>query len=84
MSSTYLEDNYNVIAENVNTTISSPLPSILFFITITSIFALLNIYQCYSKTNLDEIASSNNVILLIYIGILLVGTYFASKPTKSK
>ena len=76
MSSTYLEDNYNFIAENVNTTITSPVPSILFFITITSIFALLNIYSCYSKTNLDEIASSNNVILLIYICILLVGTYF--------
>ena len=76
MSSTYLEDNYNVISENVNTTISSPIPSILFFITITSIFALLNIYGVYSKTKLDEIASSNNVILLIYIGLLLVGTYF--------
>ena len=76
MSSTYLEDNYNVISENVNTTISSPIPSILFFITITSIFALLNIYGVYSKTKLDEIAPSNNVILLIYIGLLLVGTYF--------
>tara|TARA_Y100000389_G_scaffold192514_1_gene220054 strand:- start:36 stop:1106 length:1071 start_codon:yes stop_codon:yes gene_type:complete len=76
MSLTYLEDNYNNATKTIDTNITSPIPSIMFFITITSIFSLLTIYGYYTNNELELIGKSNNVMILIYIGILLIGTYF--------
>tara|TARA_B100001093_G_C26835107_1_gene1017963 strand:- start:585 stop:1631 length:1047 start_codon:yes stop_codon:yes gene_type:complete len=71
-------DNIYTSALENSTTISSPMPSILFFFTITAIFGILTISFIYSKSTLDSIAEvkNNNVFNLIYIGILLIGSYF--------
>lgn len=77
-----------MITEDINTvvidsaksfsSIASPIPSMLFFITITSIFAILMISLIYSENNLDKLSemSNNNTYNLIYIGILLIGSFF--------
>lgn len=67
----------------------SPSTLILYFLFITTIYAVLNIYKIYSitfdeirredlKEKTQELFSSKNstVYTLIYIGLLFIGTYF--------
>lgn len=63
---------------NEGISVTNPMNNILFFLVITSIYAIVNTYMFYSKTDNREIYNNNNnnILLLIYIGLLLLGTYF--------
>jgi len=57
---------------------TSPAILIIYFIVITIIYAFLSIYNLYSKTDNNAISAARNnpVINLIYIIVLVIGTYF--------
>tara|TARA_B100001093_G_scaffold512387_1_gene582142 strand:+ start:2659 stop:3750 length:1092 start_codon:yes stop_codon:yes gene_type:complete len=65
------------VNEGINVT--NPTNTIFYFLVITSIYTVVNTYMFYSKTDSNiEVYNNNNnnILLLIYIGLLLLGTYF--------
>lgn len=81
-------EKFNKLASSMNdkindkiddkVSLTSPMANIMFFFTISAIFGLFNVYYIYSKGSLDSIRESknNNIFILIYIGLLLLGSYF--------
>ena len=80
MSNSETNEYINVFDEKINKFTSTPSPSIsiYYFLFITLIYSVINIYTIYSKKSLNDIHDSGNDITydIIYILLLLIGSYF--------
>lgn len=70
-------DNLNSMGNRISK-IPGPSSTMIYFIVITLIYGITNIYYIYSLTTQESVAekSNNQIFNLIYISLLLLGSYF--------
>ena len=73
------ESEYTKKSKNLrNDNSASPIKSMLFFFIISILYLILNIYNIESSKSIESIVenSNNNVYILAYILVLIIGMYF--------